>query len=77
MSETGKLQPVVERRLVRCVDCCYGKINNGAEVRCSSPKTLPVEVIQKTSDSGWTLASAAAICPNFHPANADVHGPRP
>lgn len=61
-----------ERRLVRCVDCQFGKINNGEEVRCSVPKPLPPEVIRKTTDFGWTLASSAADCPHFHPANAEV-----
>ncbi len=69
----GEWEPYEQEALRKsCLGCVFGKFNNGVEVRCSSPDPLPPAVIQKTSASSWTLASAAADCPHYRPVVAKL-----
>lgn len=58
-----------EQRLVSCVDCRYCRVHNGAQVRCSYPRARKAEVVDLTSLSGWTWASAAEVCDKYEAAN--------
>lgn len=57
-------------RLVSCVHCRHCGQHNGAQVRCKYPRERQPEVVDMTTMSGWTMASAAEICLKYEAANA-------
>jgi len=60
----NRVQPVVS-----CVHCRHCGSHNGAQVRCKYPRERQPEVMDMTTESGWTMAVAAAICSKYEAAN--------
>lgn len=56
-------------RVVSCVYCRHCGSHNGAQVRCKYPRERQPEVVDMTTMSGWTMASAAEICRKYEAAN--------
>ena len=54
---------------VSCVHCRHCGSHNGAQVRCKYPRERQPEVMDMTTESGWTMAVAAAICSKYEAAN--------
>lgn len=61
--------PVRLQRVVSCVRCRHCGAENGAQVRCKYPRERPPEVVDMTTESGWTMASAAEVCSKYEAAN--------
>lgn len=68
----GRLEhePLVRlQRVVSCVHCRHCGSHNGAQVRCTYPRERQPEVVDMTTMSGWTMASAAEICLKYEAAD--------
>lgn len=57
------------KRDVSCVHCRHCGSHNGAQVRCKYPRERQPEVVDMTTMSGWTMASAAEICLKYEASN--------
>ena len=61
--------PVRVQPVVSCVHCRHCGSHNGAQARCKYPRERQPEVMDMTTESGWTMAVAAAICSKYEAAN--------
>jgi len=61
--------------VVSCVHCRHCGSHNGAQVRCKYPRERQPEVMDMTTESGWTMAVAAAICSKYEAANDRTERP--
>lgn len=52
-------------RGVSCVACKHCGPENGAQVRCRYPREREAHIVDMTTGSGWTWATAAASCKHY------------